>query len=182
MSNLAVETCPFLVFARGFPCPAFAVACSHLGGRHLARHMRQAMKHHRPLAGRFVPRDTPAPQAMLVAVRIHHTHALLSDRPRGRTTRRAQGVTLQKVIPEVRGSRSRRRAGRAHSARRGYKNCGLQSRGHRPSPCPRRPRPASVPAHGHVRRASSRCPDPGPVPSPPTMGQARHAPWLHAVL
>src|SRR6266853_3357908 len=70
---------------------ALWVEFSHLLGRHLARHMRQDVDHRRPVSGRFVQRDTQATKDRLVAVRIHHTHALLRDLTRWRTTIRAQG-------------------------------------------------------------------------------------------
>ena len=63
------------VFERGFQRPAVAGECSHLWGRHLARHIRQAVENRRPVSGRFVHLETPATHEMLVAVRIHHTHA-----------------------------------------------------------------------------------------------------------
>src|SRR5438132_8282353 len=79
------------VFARGFQRPAFAVEFSSLLDRPLARPIRQDVDKRSPVSGRFVQLDRQATQAMLVAVRIHHTHALLSDLPRWRTTVRAQG-------------------------------------------------------------------------------------------
>ena len=79
------------VFERGFQRPAVAVEFSPLGGRPLARHIRQEVAHRRPVSGRFVQLETQAAKEMLVAVRIHHTHALLSNVPRWRTTIRAPG-------------------------------------------------------------------------------------------
>src|SRR3979411_442549 len=79
------------VFERGFQRPAFAGEVSHLLGRHLARYIRQDVDHRRPVSGRFVQRDTQATKDRLVAVRIHHTHALLRDLTRWRTPIRAQG-------------------------------------------------------------------------------------------
>src|SRR5215471_4638617 len=79
------------VFQRGCQRPAFAIEFRPLWGRHLARHMRQDVETRRPVSGRFVPRETQATQERRVAVRLHHTHALLSDVPRWRTPRRAQG-------------------------------------------------------------------------------------------
>jgi len=87
------------VCERGFQRPAFAGACSHLLGRHLARHMRQDVDKRRPVSGRFVQLATQATKDRLVAVRLHHPHALLSDLTRGRTTRRAQGSYNRKREP-----------------------------------------------------------------------------------
>ena len=79
------------VCAHGVQRPAFAVAFSHPWGRHLARDMRQEVDHRSPVSGRFVQLDTQAAKDILVAVRIHHIHALLRDVTRWRTTIRAQG-------------------------------------------------------------------------------------------
>src|SRR4029453_5949653 len=87
------------VFERGFQRPAFTVEFSHLLGRHLAWHIRQDVEHRRPGSGRFVQLDTQAKKDMLVAVRIHHTHTLLSDLTRWRTTIRAQGSKNLKRKP-----------------------------------------------------------------------------------
>jgi len=67
------------VFERSFQRPAFAVEVSHLWGRHLAWPICQDVENRRPVSGRFVPLDMQATQERLVAVCIHHTHALLSD-------------------------------------------------------------------------------------------------------
>src|SRR2546425_11972889 len=79
------------VFERSFQRPALAVEVSHLLGRHLARHICQDVDNRRPVSSRCVQRDTQATKDRLVAVCIHHTHALLSDLTRWRTTIRAQG-------------------------------------------------------------------------------------------
>ena len=79
--------------------PAFAVEFSHLWGRHLARHIRQDVDNRSPVSGRFVQLETQATKDMLVAVRIHHTHALLSDLTRWHRPYERRGVKISKGNP-----------------------------------------------------------------------------------
>src|SRR6266702_2791645 len=70
--------------------PAVLIQLRHALSRHLAREVGEDREHGIPVACGMISRDLQPTTAMLVALCIHHTHALLRELPRWRATARAQ--------------------------------------------------------------------------------------------
>src|SRR3989442_12355139 len=70
--------------------PAVLIQLRHALSRHLAREVGEDREHGIPVACGMISRDLQPTKDMLVALCIHHTHALRRELPRWRATARAQ--------------------------------------------------------------------------------------------